>query len=92
VLDDAGVPAGKIYTAAEIVNDPHYAARNMIIDVPEPGLGCETVPMPGVVPKLSATPGSVRTGAPLLGEANDEVWGELLGCGRYEALQTLGVV
>jgi crotonobetainyl-CoA:carnitine CoA-transferase CaiB-like acyl-CoA transferase len=77
VLSAAGVPAGRIYTAGDIARDPHYAARQMILDVPEPGLGGETVPMPGVVPKLSRTPGRVQRGAPLLGEHNDEVLGHL---------------
>jgi formyl-CoA transferase/succinyl-CoA--D-citramalate CoA-transferase len=73
LLRDASVPAGRIYTARDIATDPHYAARQMIVDVPEPGLGGETVPMPGVVPKLSATPGHIRRGAPLLGEHTAEV-------------------
>ena len=73
MLDAAGVPAGRIYTARDICRDPQYAARQMILDVPEPGLDGETVPMPGVVPKLSLTPGDVRRGAPLLGEHNDDI-------------------
>jgi formyl-CoA transferase/succinyl-CoA--D-citramalate CoA-transferase len=78
LLDAAGVPAGRIYTARDIAGDPQYAARQMILNVPEPGLCGETVPMPGVVPKLSGTPGYVRRGAPLLGEHNDEVLGPLM--------------
>ncbi len=73
LLTDAGVPAGSIYKADDIANDPHYAARDMIINLPEPGLGGELVPMPGVVPKLSITPGTVQRGAPRLGEHTDEV-------------------
>lgn len=76
-LEAAGVPSGRIFTARDIVNDPHYAAREMIVYVPEPGLGGETVPMPGVVPKLGETPGAVTRGAPLLGEHNDEILGPL---------------
>ncbi len=79
VLEAAGVPAGRIYTAADIARDPHYAAREMIISVPEPALGGECVDMPGVVPKLSATPGRVSRGGPLLGEHNDEILGALVG-------------
>lgn len=69
----AGVPAGRIYTARDIAIDPHYAARDMIIDVAEPALAGETVAMPGVVPKLSHSPGAVVRGAPLLGEHNDDI-------------------
>ncbi len=84
---DAGVPAGRIYTARDIVADPHFAAREMIVDVPEPGLGGETVPMPGVVPKLSVTPGRLSRGAPLLGEHNVEVLGPLLDAAAAGDLQ-----
>ncbi len=77
LLAEAGVPCGRIFTARDIADDPHYAARQMIVDVPEPGLGGETVPMPGVVPKLGETPGAVVRGAPLLGEHNDEILGAL---------------
>ncbi|WP_433359826.1 CaiB/BaiF CoA transferase family protein [Streptosporangium sp. CA-115845] len=79
LLAEAGVPSGRIYTARDIAGDPHYAARAMIVNVPEPGLGGETVPMPGVVPKLGMTPGVLTRGAPLLGEHNAEILGPLLG-------------
>lgn len=75
LLSEAGVPAGRIYTAADILHDPQYRAREMVVDVPTPALDGELVPMPGVVPKLSRTPGVIRRGAPLLGEHNDEVLG-----------------
>ncbi|WP_240497300.1 CoA transferase, partial [Streptomyces hirsutus] len=77
VLDKAGVPAGRIYTAPDILGDPHYRARDMVVEVPDPSLDGESVPMPGVVPKLSRTPGAIRRGAPLLGEHNDEILGAL---------------
>ncbi|WP_055626470.1 CaiB/BaiF CoA transferase family protein [Streptomyces hirsutus] len=77
VLDKAGVPAGRIYTAPDILGDPHYRARGMVVEVPDPSLDGESVPMPGVVPKLSRTPGTIRRGAPLLGEHNDEILGAL---------------
>lgn len=79
IMERAGVPAGRIYSAADIANDPHYHAREMIISVPEPNLGGEHVRMQGVVPKLSRTPGRVKRGGPLLGEHNDEVYRGLLG-------------
>jgi crotonobetainyl-CoA:carnitine CoA-transferase CaiB-like acyl-CoA transferase len=92
VMDEAGVPSGRIYTAADIARDPHYAARGMIIEVPEPGLDGETVRMQGVVPKLSDTPGRVSRGGPLLGEHNDEVWTPLVGAERLADLRACGVV
>lgn len=78
-FEAAGVPAGRIYTAPDILTDPHYQAREMVLEVPEPSLDGETVPMPGVVPKLSGTPGRVQRGAPLLGEHNVEILGALPG-------------
>src|SRR5690606_6705372 len=76
-LDAAGVPAGRIYTAADIASDPHFHARGMIRRVPDRNLDGEEVPMQGVVPRMSGTPGDIREGAPLLGEHNDAVWAPL---------------
>jgi crotonobetainyl-CoA:carnitine CoA-transferase CaiB-like acyl-CoA transferase len=92
IMDAAGVPAGRIYTAADIAVDPHYASREMVISVPEPGLGGETVRVQGVVPKLSDTPGHVSRGGPLLGEHNDEIWGSLLGTERVAELAQMRVI
>ncbi len=80
-LGAAGVPGGRIYTARDIAADPHYAARDMIVSVPEPGLDNEDVLMPGIVPKLSATSGTLHRGGPLLGEHNEEILGGLLDAG-----------
>ena len=70
-MQQAEVPAGRIFTAADIAADPHYAARGMIQEVIA-GDG-EPLKVPGVVPKLSATPGAIRLPAPKLGEHTDEV-------------------
>jgi len=70
-MEEAEVPAGKIYTAADIASDPHYAARGVIENViANDG---EPLRVPGVIPKLSATPGAIRAPAPKLGEHTDEV-------------------
>jgi formyl-CoA transferase len=74
-MDKAEVPAGRIYSAADIAADPHYAARGMIQEVIA-GDG-EPLKVPGIVPKLSATPGAIRSAAPKLGEHTDEVLKEL---------------
>jgi crotonobetainyl-CoA:carnitine CoA-transferase CaiB-like acyl-CoA transferase len=91
-MDQTGVPAGRIYTAADIARDPHYAAREMVISVPEPNLDGEDVRQQGVVPKLSETPGRITRGAPLLGEHNDAVWGALVGPERLADLRNRGVI
>jgi formyl-CoA transferase len=70
-MEKAEVPAGRIYTAADIAADPHYAARGMIQQVLA-GDG-EPLRVPGIIPRLSATPGAIRTPAPKLGEHTDEV-------------------
>jgi succinyl-CoA---D-citramalate CoA-transferase len=74
-MEQAQVPAGRIYSAADIAADPHYAARDMILDTIA-GDG-EPLKQPGIVPKLSATPGAIRSPAPRLGEHTEEVLGEL---------------
>jgi formyl-CoA transferase len=71
VLDEAQVPAGKIYSVADIVADPQYQARGMIVEGRSSDGG--TVRMPGVVPKLGATPGAVVHAAPRLGEHDDDL-------------------
>jgi formyl-CoA transferase len=65
-LQAASVPVGRIYTVADIAADPHYRARGMIERVvTAAGLALD---VPGIVPKLSDTPGAIRTPAPGLGE------------------------
>ncbi|HZS01844.1 MAG TPA: CoA transferase [Chloroflexota bacterium] len=93
LMDRAGVPAGRIYTARDIAQDPHYAARGMIVEQQQPSLG-EAVPMQGIVPKLSATPGTLHRPAPGLGEHNAAVYGGLLGLTPAEIarLAALGVI
>lgn len=81
-LHAAGVPAGRIFRARDMFADPHFAAREAIVTVPHPDLG--PLPMQNVAPKLSVTPGAVRTAGPALGEHNDQVWGELVGLGAAE--------
>ena len=70
-MEQAKVPAGRIYSSKDIAKDPHYAARGMITEiVTRDGL---TLKVPGVVPKLSETPGAIRTTAPRLGEDTEAV-------------------
>jgi len=71
----AEVPAGRIYTAADIAADPHYLARGMIESIT--AADGEPLKVPGIIPKLSRTPGAIRTPAPRLGEHTDEVLGEI---------------
>jgi len=74
-LQAVSVPAGRIYTVADIATDPHFLARGMIQTVTSAdGL---TLTVPGIVPKLSATPGAIRSTAPTLGQHQAQVLGTL---------------
>ena len=74
-MTEAGVPAGKVYDAADIAQDPHYQAREMILDAKL--ADGSTVQVPGIVPKLSQTPGQITREAPTLGQHNTEILTEL---------------
>ena len=75
LLGDAKVPAGKVYTAKDIAEDPHYRARDMVLA--QTTRDGHVVDVPGVVPKLLGTPGTVRSSAPRLGDDTDAVLEEL---------------
>jgi formyl-CoA transferase len=84
VLEASAVVVGPVYTASDIVNDPHFAAREMLVPHYDERLG-EDVLGPGIVPKFSDTPGRVRwSGPPVAGSHNEEVFGELLGLNRSQ--------
>jgi formyl-CoA transferase len=74
-MTEAGVPVGKSYDAADIAADPHYQARDMILETTLPD--GSVVKVPGIVPKLSRTPGQVDRLAPQLGEHTDEILDQL---------------
>ena len=90
-LAQASVPAGRIYTAADIAADPHFQARGMLACVQMPDGSALSVP--GVVPKLSLTPGQHRRNAPALGQDTDAVLLELgLSPEQIQALKDRGIV
>jgi len=90
-LGAARVPAGRVYTAKDICEDPHYRARDMILQ--QPTRDGYSVEVPGIVPKLSGTPGTVRTSAPGLGDDTDAVLAGMgLGAEQIAALRAQGVI
>jgi formyl-CoA transferase len=91
VLGQAKVPAGKVYTAKDIVDDPHYRARDMILSqTTRDGYELE---VPGVVPKLLGTPGTVRSSAPGLGDDTNAVLRDIGLTDRdIDALRGKGVI
>ena len=90
-LDKASVPAGRIYTIADIAADPHYQARGMLDEV---RMDDGTVlAVPGIVPKLSRTPGSHRRNAPQIGQDTDAVLLEMgLSPEQIQTLRNQGIV
>jgi succinyl-CoA---D-citramalate CoA-transferase len=88
VLEEADVVAGRIYTVKDILEDPHYQARDDVIDVPDPDFG--SVKMPGVVPKFSRGDYGVRWSGGRLGEHNREIFGGLLGMSEEELASARG--
>ena len=90
-LGNARVPAGKVYTAKDIAEDPHYRARDMLLSqTTRDGF---TVQVPGIVPKLSATPGTIRSSAPHLGDDTDAVLAEAgLSHEQIALLRSKGVI
>lgn len=92
ILDQADVPVGPIYNIQDIVNDPHYQARDMLKEVNLPD--GQKILVPGVVPKLSDTPGDIEWNGPALGEHNDEVYSEYLNFSfeDFRRLKEKGVI
>ncbi|HWR30612.1 MAG TPA: CoA transferase [Negativicutes bacterium] len=86
------VPNCKVYTAADIVKDPHFAARDALITVPTKKFG--DIRMQGITPKLSGTPGEVKWAGPELGSNNDEIYcGKLkLSKEELQKMETDGVI
>lgn len=91
ILHEAQVPAGRVYDIADIVADPHYQARNMILD--DTLADGTPIKVPGIVPKLSATPGAIHSKAPTLGQHSRQVLLDLgLSPEQINALIEQGIV
>jgi crotonobetainyl-CoA:carnitine CoA-transferase CaiB-like acyl-CoA transferase len=92
LMENFGVPAGQIYRAPEMLADPHFQARESIVTVPSADFG--ELRMQNVAPKLSATPGSIRSPAPEQGQHTDEVLRDILGydTARLATLRERGII
>ena len=89
-FEEAEVTIGPIYDIRQIFGDPHFAAREILADYPDEDMG--DFPMHHVVPRLSGTPGSIRTPAPKLGEHNEALLGEIgVDAAAYRRLLAEGV-
>jgi len=91
-LADAGVPAGEIFTAENMLSDDHYAAREMVLR--RPNRDGISVPMTGVVPKFSRTPGDVGSAGPRLGEHTEQIVRHFAGVDQptYDRLLAAGIL
>ena len=88
LMEKHGVPAGKLYRAPEMLADPHFAARESIVNTPTPEW--PELKMQNVFPKMSKTQGEIRwTGPATLGEHNEEVYKEILGLDENELKELL---
>ena len=92
ILEPQGLPFGLVYSAKDILEDPHNKARQNIVEIEDPDIG--PVKVQNVVPRLSETPGKITSGAPKLGEHNTEIYGDLLGLTAEEmgALEAEGII
>ncbi|MEO1404981.1 MAG: CoA transferase, partial [Pseudomonadota bacterium] len=92
LMDEHAVPSGKIYRAPDMMDDPHYRAREAIVSVPDADWG--EIPMQNTFPRFSDTQGDVRWTGPALGEHNEAVFGDLLGLADadLERLRNDGVI
>lgn len=93
LMIEYSIPAGRVYRAPEMLDDPHFKAREAIIEIETERFG--KLKMQGAFPKLSVTPSGVRSPAPsIVGQHNDEIYGGMLGLDATEmaALKTAGAI
>ncbi len=91
-FDRAGVTIGPIMDSAMLEQDPYVIEREALVEVPDEDMPGGWLPMHGLVPRLSGTPGVLARPAPRIGEHNDEVLGAALGAAELARLRGLGVV
>lgn len=90
-FDAAGVAAALVYDIGQLLEDPHVQERGIVVDAPDDEMG--EVPMHDIVPRLSRTPGVLRSAAPAIGAHNDEIYGRIgYGGARLAALRERGVI
>ncbi len=92
MMEEFGIPSGKIYTPADMLEDAHFKAREAIVTTMHPKFG--DLKMQNVAPKLSKTPGGIRTPGPELGQHNKEIYGEVLAMSAEQMaeLESRGII
>ena len=89
-FDEAGVTIGPVYDIAQIVQDDYVLEREALIEIPDEEMG--ELPTHPVVPRLSGTPGALRSAAPRIGEHNEALLKPLLGDAEYDKLCQSGAI
>jgi formyl-CoA transferase len=89
-FDEAGVTIGPVYDISQIVQDDYVLERESLIEVPDAEMG--KLPTHPVVPRMSGTPGALKTPAPKIGEHNEALLKPLLGEAEYQKLKQAGVI
>jgi len=77
IMEREGIPCAPVLSLDEVIEDPQFKVREMLVDIGHPVLG--QMKMMGIVPKLSETPGSIRSAGPSLGQHNEEIYAKLMG-------------
>ena len=92
LFETVGLTAAPVYDIADILEDPHFKARDTFLEVPDPDLGMVTMSAP--TPRLTETPGAVRWAGPALGAHNREVYAGELGLAEsdLERLKSAGII
>ena len=92
LLDSSDVPVSPINSIADIFEHPHIKARGTLVEISDPILG--TIKMPGIVPRMSESPGQITSLSPSLGQHNEEIYGDWLGFTKDELdhLKESGVI
>ena len=89
-FDEAGVTIGPVYDISQIVQDSYVLERESLIEIPDEEMG--ELPTHPVVPRLSGTPGALKSAAPRIGQHNEELLKPLLGAGEYDRLCASGAI
>ena len=91
-FDEAGVTIGPVYDISQITQDDYVLEREALIEIPDEDMTGNLMPTHGVVPRMSGTPGALKSAAPKVGEHNETLLKPLLGAEEYDKLAAAGVI
>ncbi|MBS0542093.1 MAG: CoA transferase, partial [Proteobacteria bacterium] len=91
-FDEAGVTIGPVYDISQITQDDYVLERESLIEIPDADMDGGTMPTHSVVPRMSGTPGALKSAAPRVGEHNEALLKPLLGADEYDRLVAAGTI